>query len=59
VTAWDTTTGRSDVLIAELDTGVPYDHPDLLKASQSGRLTRWPPESQPIVEVSCVGGCDR
>jgi serine protease len=38
VTAWDTTTGRSDVVIAELDTGVRYDHPDLLAASQSGRL---------------------
>ena len=38
VTAWDTTTGRSDVVIAELDTGVRYDHPDLLAASQNGRL---------------------
>lgn len=38
VTAWDTTTGRSDVVIAELDTGVRYDHPDLLAISASGRL---------------------
>jgi serine protease len=38
VTAWDTTTGRGDVVIAELDTGVRYDHPDLLAASQNGRL---------------------
>jgi serine protease len=38
VTAWDTTTGRSDVVIAELDTGVRYDHPDLLMASASGKL---------------------
>jgi serine protease len=38
VTAWDTTTGRSDVVIAELDTGVRYDHPDLLTVSASGRL---------------------
>jgi serine protease len=38
VTAWDTTTGRSDVVIAELDTGVRYDHPDLLAASANGRL---------------------
>jgi serine protease len=38
VTAWDTTTGRSDVVIAELDTGVRYDHPDLLMASANGRL---------------------
>ena len=38
VTAWDTTTGRSDVVIAELDTGVRYDHPDLLMASANGKL---------------------
>jgi serine protease len=38
VTAWDTTTGRSDVVIAELDTGVRYDHPDLLAATANGRL---------------------
>lgn len=37
-TAWDTTTGRSDIVIAELDTGVRYDHPDLLAVSASGRL---------------------
>src|SRR3984893_5419218 len=37
-TAWDTTTGRSDVVIAELDTGVRYDHPDLLAVSANGRL---------------------
>jgi serine protease len=38
VTAWDTTTGRSDIVIAELDTGVLFDHPDLLAASAQGRL---------------------
>jgi serine protease len=38
VTAWDTSTGRSDVVIAELDTGVRFDHPDLLATSASGRL---------------------
>jgi serine protease len=38
VTAWDTTSGRSDVVIAELDTGVRYDHPDLLMASANGKL---------------------
>src|SRR5258708_37991051 len=37
VTAWDTTTGRSDVVIAELDTGVRYDHPDLLAVSAHRR----------------------
>lgn len=29
VTAWDTTTGRSDLVIADVDTGIRYDHPDL------------------------------
>jgi serine protease len=38
VTAWDTSTGRSDIVIAELDTGVRFDHPDLLATSASGRL---------------------
>ncbi len=38
VTAWDTTTGRGDIVIAELDTGVRYEHPDLLAASANGRL---------------------
>jgi len=28
-TAWDTTTGRSDIVIADLDTGIRSDHPDL------------------------------
>jgi serine protease len=38
VTAWDTTTGSNNVVIAELDTGVRYDHPDLLMASANGKL---------------------
>jgi serine protease len=38
VTAWETTTGRSDIVIAYLDTGVRFDHPDLLMASAGGRL---------------------
>jgi serine protease len=38
VTAWDTTTGRADIVIADLDTGVRFDHPDLLAASVNGRL---------------------
>jgi serine protease len=36
--AWDTTTGRRDIVIADLDTGVRFDHPDLLAASANGRL---------------------
>lgn len=38
VSAWDMTTGSAGVVIADLDTGVRFDHPDLLRASQSGRL---------------------
>jgi serine protease len=38
VTAWDTTTGSAGVVIADLDTGVRFDHPDLLPAAQGGRL---------------------
>jgi serine protease len=38
ITAWDTTTGSATLVIAELDTGVRYDHPDLLMASASGKL---------------------
>jgi serine protease len=29
ITAWDTTTGRTNIVIADLDTGVRFDHPDL------------------------------
>ena len=32
--AWDTTTGDADVIVAVIDTGVLFDHPDL-----SGKLT--------------------
>lgn len=38
VTAWDTTTGSDGVVIADLDTGVRFDHPDLLRAGAGGRL---------------------
>jgi serine protease len=38
VSAWDTTTGTASVVIADVDTGVRFDHPDLLRAAQAGRL---------------------
>ena len=36
--AWDTTKGRTGVVIAVLDTGVLYNHPDLKRAAAGGRL---------------------
>src|SRR3954467_12637699 len=36
--AWDLTTGDPNLVIADLDTGVRFDHPDLLTAASGGRL---------------------
>jgi serine protease len=36
--AWTTTTGSAGLVIADIDTGVRYDHPDLLRAAAGGRL---------------------
>ena len=38
ITAWATTTGNASLVIADLDTGVRYDHPDLQQAASNGRL---------------------
>jgi serine protease len=38
VAAWDLTTGSQGVVVADLDTGVRYDHPDLRPATAGGRL---------------------
>lgn len=37
-TGWLTTTGGAGVVIGQLDTGVRFDHPDLLRAQDGGRL---------------------
>jgi len=38
VSAWNITTGSPGVVIADVDTGVLFDHPDLLRAGLGGRL---------------------
>jgi serine protease len=38
VTAWGITNGSPGIVIADVDTGVRFDHPDLLRAGQGGRL---------------------
>jgi serine protease len=37
-TAWARSTGRPEVVVAVLDTGVRFEHPDLRRAEQGGRL---------------------
>jgi len=39
-TAWEVTTGTTGVVVADIDTGVRFDHPDLLRAAagDGGRL---------------------
>jgi serine protease len=36
--AWDLSTGSTNLVIAVIDTGVIFDHPDLGRAGQGGRL---------------------
>ena len=36
--AWDVTYGVSDIVVADIDTGVLFDHPDLKPVAQGGNL---------------------
>jgi serine protease len=36
--AWDVTVGSNTTVVAVIDTGVRFDHPDLLRVSQAGKL---------------------
>jgi len=38
ISAWDISTGSSGTVIADVDTGIRFDHPDLLRAGFGGRL---------------------
>jgi serine protease len=38
VTAWGISTGSAGTVIADIDTGVRFEHPDLLRAGLGGRL---------------------
>lgn len=38
VSAWAITTGSTGTVIADIDTGIRFDHPDLLRAGFGGRL---------------------
>jgi serine protease len=38
VDAWAITTGSNAIVIADVDTGILFDHPDLLRANLGGRL---------------------
>ena len=46
--AWDTTTGDSSVLIAVIDTGIDYNHPDIAANYQPGGFDFYNNDSDPM-----------
>src|ERR1700745_4260576 len=57
VTAWDTTTGSASIVIADLDTGVRFDHPDTLTGA-TGRLLPGYNFIADVFTANDVGGRD-
>jgi len=49
VAAWDVTTGVPGVVIADLDTGVRFDHPDLRNATDNRLLPGYDMISDPLI----------
>jgi serine protease len=49
VAAWDVTTGVPGVVIADLDTGVRFDHPDLRNAAANRLLPGYDMISDPLI----------
>jgi serine protease len=55
VAAWNTTTGSPGVVIADLDTGVRFDHPDLRNGSANRLLPGYNMISNPLVANNSYG----
>jgi len=53
--AWDTTTGRNDLVIADVDTGIRYDHPDLNSSTVNRLLPGYNFISDPVVANNTEG----
>ena len=54
-TAWNTTSGSPGLVIADLDTGVRFDHPDLRNASANRLLPGYNMISNPTVANNSTG----
>ncbi len=55
ISAWNTTTGSPGLVIADLDTGVRFDHPDLRNANANRLLPGYNMISNPTVANNTTG----